>query len=143
MSLDLFVFAILRDGQLGRFPRAIVEGAFAPYVQDVKHDYWHLHLRSGEETSATMLVKDEELIDRFSINRPPGYEGFPEFWDSLYEVLRQTCAICILLGVRADPNCCVANPQVLDELPGNFVENWGRAVCSVTSGTELETALWS
>ncbi len=140
MSLDLTVFVLLRGGRLGRFPRAIVEQAFAPYVRDTRSDRWRLHLRSGEETWATMLVDDEELIDGIWVNRPPDYDAFPEFWAALYDVLRQTLAICILMGVSSEPNCCAASADVLDELPPDFVEEW--TVCLVTSGAELETALW-
>jgi len=140
MSLDMFVCAMPpEDGNCIR--RDVVERAFAPYVQDVKDDYWILSLKGGENTSVNMSVQMGDLINCFSINRPPSYPSFPEFWDALYEVLLQTRTYCVLLGVRADPNICVANAAVVDKMPADLVEERGGARL-VGSGAELEAVLW-
>lgn len=143
MSLDMFVSAFSEDGE-NDFPRSIVEQAFAPFVEDVKDTYWRLNLRSGEQTFIDMDVEAGEMIDGFSINRPPSYEGFPEFWEALYNVLRQTRAFCVLAGVREDPNCCAANPDVINEVPEPLqdVAAARGGVRLVSSAAELEAALF-
>lgn len=140
MSLDMFVSALPNEEEY-RFRREIVERAFAPYVQDVKDEHWILSLVSGKETWVNMLVNQGDLIQGFSINRPPSYKGFPEFWNALYDVLRQTRTFCVLVGVRTYPNCCAANAVVVDKMPADLVEERGGARL-VASGAELEEALW-
>lgn len=89
-----------------------------------------------------MTVDLGESIVYFAINRPPpSYEGFPEFWQAIFEVMRQTPTYCILAGVRTHANHCVANPDILDELPADFAEERGGARF-VTSAAEFEAALY-
>ncbi|MEW6437338.1 MAG: hypothetical protein AB1508_09265 [Pseudomonadota bacterium] len=143
MSLDMFVAAFSEDGE-NEFPRTLVEQAFAPFVEDVKESHWSLNLKSGEQTSVDLDVEDGEMIDGFSINRPPSYGDFPEFWEALYNVLRQTRAFCVLAGVREDPNCCAANPEAVNEPPEPVMEiaeaRGGPRL--VSSAAELEAALF-
>lgn len=143
MSLDMFVDAFSEDGE-NEFSRTLVEQAFAPFVEDVKDTHWCLNLRSGEQTSVNMDVDESELIDGFSINRPPSYESFPEFWDALYQVLRQTRTFCFVAGAKEDPNCCAANPDVMNEVPETVQEiaepRGGPRL--VASAAELEAALF-
>src|ERR1700722_2686805 len=123
MSLDMFVFAI-PDEEKHRFPREIVERAFAAITQDVKDEEYRL-MKDGEEAWARMSLASGELIDAIAINRPPSYNGFPEFWGAIFDVLRQTPTRCIVQGVGADAKFCIANPAVLDELPADFAEEYG------------------
>jgi hypothetical protein len=140
MSLDMFVCAVRNEDE-NSFRRDIVERAFTPHVQDVKDEHWTLSLKNRERTWVNMSVDEGDLILGFSINRPPSYDGFPEFWDALYEVLWQTRTYCVLLGARTHPNCCVANAALVDKMPADLVEERGGARL-VGSGAELEAVLW-
>jgi hypothetical protein len=138
MSADMFVIAI--PG--GEFPRVIVERAFAPYVDDVKDSDWIPHLPTGEATSAWMSVEQGETIDAFSINRPPDYEGFPEFWDAVFDVMRQTSTWCVIAGGGWEQNCCVAHADLISD---DMIEHAGarERVRVASSGAELSTAAWA
>jgi len=88
-----------------------------------------------------MSVGNEELVMDLAINRPPAYDGFPEFWDAIFEVLRRTPTYRILLGVATHANCCIANPDILTELAADFAEARG-GVRFVSSAVELVAALF-
>ena len=125
----------------GEFPRAIVERAFAPYVDDVKDD-WIPRLPTGEAASAWMSLKPGEMIDGFSINRPPGFEGFPGFWDAVFEVMRQTPTWCFIPGGGWEENCCVAQADIISEELIEFAGGRERVRVAL-SGAELATAAWA
>lgn len=137
MSLDMVVMAVPGTA----FPRAIVERAFATYVKDVKDDEWY-PCPPGEEQSAVYMTVDvEEMIDGFSINRPPFYDGFPGFWDAVFEVMQQTRSCCLIAGVSSRPNICVAREDIVNE---DMIEFAGGRdhVRVVSSGAELEAAAY-
>ncbi|HEY3636980.1 MAG TPA: hypothetical protein VGK90_02425 [Rhizomicrobium sp.] len=138
MSLDLFVFAL--PGDDNQFPSKIVEQAFAPFAPDMGDGEFYLYL-DGEPTSVLMSLRLGEVIDGFSVNRPPDKDWFPGFWDALYSVLRQTRSFCVVAGVRGSPMYCVANRDTLDELPA--VMDADERACVVHSGADLAAALVS
>jgi hypothetical protein len=141
MSIDLDVFAIFDEND-NRFSREIVERAFAPFIrdaEDMKEGSFPLYLRSGEQTAAYMYLHGTELLESFSINRPPGYEGFPEFWDAVYDVMRQTRTFCF--SPDGKPDCCVANPDIVDKVPAGVADESGRAHL-VSSGEEIIRVLF-
>jgi hypothetical protein len=135
----MFVFTVPPDSA-ERFPVALVEKAFAPYLPE-NHD-GALFL-DGEQTWTTMTVHgdDGELINGFSFNRPPSYEGFPGFWDALYTVMRQTRTMCLIAGFGDDASWCVANPDIRDHLPEGFTADFGELKFA-SSAAELGATAW-
>jgi hypothetical protein len=138
VSRDLFVFAL--PGDDNQFASKIVEQAFAPFAPDMEDGQFYLYL-DGEPTSALLSLRLGEVIDGFSVNRPPDKDWFPGFWDALYSVLRQTRSFCVVAGVKASPMFCVANPDTLDELAA--VMDADDRACAVHSGADLAVALMS
>jgi hypothetical protein len=133
MSFDIFV-CTMTEGDADFFDRSIAERAFEFIVEDLTGDQWALKAPGGGPCSGTVFIDDERKISGFSVNRPPGYEGFPEFWDAIFEVLRQTRAIVVWPG--DSPSYCVANPDAISSLTPDFVEDFGPTVL-VTSGLEI------
>jgi hypothetical protein len=139
MSFDMFVLTVREDVD-DSFERAIVEKAFAPFLTDASGDYWNLHDADGQLRFVNMHVDDAPRIGSFSINRPPAYESFPQFWDALYEVLRQTCTVLVWPGEGPHPTSCVANRAFAEELPADFIEHMGMPAI-VSSGAEIDAAI--
>jgi hypothetical protein len=138
MSIDMFVFTVSMTEEDG-FPREIVERAFAPYAEEMKDGSYCLHLKSGEEFGGYMSLHGAELISSVSINRPPNYAYFPEFWDALYDVMRQTPTFCFAV-LGSTHTYCVANPDAVDKLPADLPGKLGETRL-VSSGAELEKAV--
>jgi hypothetical protein len=132
MGLSMLVAAFSEDGE-SQFSRTLVEQAFAPFVEDVKDTCWRLYLKSGEQTFIDIHFEAGEMIDGFSVIHPPSYKGFPEFWEALYNVLRQTRAFCVLAGGQEHPNCCAANPDAVNEVPEPLRELAGRVAVPASS----------
>jgi hypothetical protein len=89
VSLDIFL-STLTDDESALFDRTIVERAFKAIAVDQLSGYWNLRTLEGEMTSATISVSDRPRISHFSANRPPRHRYFPQFWNAMFEVLRQT-----------------------------------------------------
>jgi hypothetical protein len=91
--------------------------------------------------TAHVSLRLGQVIDGFSVNRPPDKDWFPGFWDALYSVLRQTRSFCVVAGVPGNPMYCVANPDTLDERAA--VMDADDRACVVHSGADLAAALMS
>jgi hypothetical protein len=124
MSFDIFVIAADRDGS-GRFERRIVEQAFGRFTPHIADDYWCLHHPNGEEIFATVSIDEGDLIESFSVNRPPSFEWFPEFWQALFEVLQATRTFLVWPALGANPTYCVANPELLANMPAELTDGMG------------------
>ncbi len=92
MSLDIFISTLTHD-DIEKFERAVVERAFRAIAVDQSGNYWNLQTPRQEKTSVTISVDEEESISAFSANRPPEYRSFPEFWNAMFEVLRETYTV--------------------------------------------------
>jgi hypothetical protein len=139
MSFDMFVLMIRLDG-VDFFERAIAERAFARYVDDLESGEWHFRKIHGESYGTRILIAEGQLIDGLSINRPPSYEKWPDFWNALYDVLRQTRTFLLWPDAGQRPHYCVGNPVFLDEFPSEYVTEHGKPAVA-SSGAELETAV--
>ncbi|MGA8652219.1 MAG: hypothetical protein WB677_16690 [Xanthobacteraceae bacterium] len=139
MSLDIFVSTLTED-EGAKFDRAIVERAFRAIAVDQQGDSWNLQTPKGEMTSATIHLAYQPRILSFAANRPPSYEYFPEFWDAMFEVMRQTHTVLVWLADGPKPHCCVANPAMIPDLPSDLIEALGQPAFA-TSGAEIGAVL--
>jgi len=118
-----------------KFDRAIIERVFKAVTVDQVGDHWYLRIGAG-----TMSVDDEPKITGISVNRPPSYEYFPEFWDAMFDVLRQTRTMLLWPAGGPRPYCCVANPAMTPDVPSNLIEALGEPAF-VTSGAEIDAVM--
>jgi hypothetical protein len=81
-----------------------------------------------------MYIDPGPQIKGFSVNRPP---AMLEFWDALYEVMRQTPTVLFWPG---EPGCCVTESYV-DLLPADFSEKAGQEPVIVTSGAQISAVI--
>lgn len=135
----MFVVTV-REEQDDSFPRSIIENAFKDYVDDTADDYWNLRDADGDQRFVNMDVDQGERISSFSINRPPDYETFPQFWEALFEVLRQTKTVLFWPGDPPHPIWCIANQNFLGDLPALMIDDMGKPAI-VHSGLEIVEAL--
>jgi hypothetical protein len=139
VSLDIFL-STLTDDEGASFDRAIVERAFKAIAVDQLGGYWNLRTPAGEMTSATISVADQPRISHFAANRPPGYGYFPEFWNAMFEVLRQTRTVVFWPAGGPKPHCCLANPDMISHGPASLIEAIGEPAF-VTSGAEIDVVM--
>jgi hypothetical protein len=133
MSIDIFVYGF-EDGY--KFDRSIAERALAPVVMEMSGNYWQVRYPDGKAYSATISIDEEPQIRGFSINRPP---RFQEFWNAVFEVMRQTRVMMVWPGVGPHPQCCVASA---DLAPGvsDIMGDLGPPTI-VTCGDDIDAAL--
>lgn len=122
MSWDMWV-TCFHKGELGRFPREIVERAFDGFTDRTEADYWRLHGCHG-----TVSLGVEREIDSFAVNRPPGPDH--PFWPALIKVLKQTSCVLYWPG----DGSVVANKSVIHHIPATF----DKAVGTPTVTTDLD-----
>lgn len=130
----MVILQTLKGDEETFFERAIVERLFAPHVRDLSGDMWEIHWPDGSGCSAQLYIDDAPMISSFNVERPP---GFVEFWDTMFQVMKETGTLLVWPG---EPFCCVADAAVLDELPKGFVEETireGGSLPVVSSGREL------
>ena len=89
MSFDIFLMTLVEDesGERLQFDRSIVEKAFGSIAADPENDDWQFTQPDGFRLGAEMYIDPGPEISGFSVGRPP---AMLEFWDALYEVMRQT-----------------------------------------------------
>ena len=134
VSLDIYLLT-LTDDETAKFDRAIVERAFKDITVDQVGDYWHLRTTFG-----TVSVDDEPKIRGISVRSPPSYEHFPEFWNAMFEVLLQTHTVLIWPAGGPKPYCCLANPDMIPQVPQDFIESFGEPEF-VASGAEIDAVM--
>jgi hypothetical protein len=139
VSLDIFISAIT-DDEGNTFDRAIVERAFKSIVVNQSGDYWNLQTPQREMTGAAVFIEDAPRISHFSVNRPPDYDWFPEFWNAMFEVLRQTNTFLFWPAHGQFPHCCLANPNLIPQISAEIIDALGKPAL-VTSGAETEAVL--
>ena len=114
MSWDMWV-TCFHKGELGKFPREIVERAFEGITDRTDVNDWRLH-----DCNGTASVGDEREIGGLSVNRSPGPDH--PFWPALIDVLKQTT--CVLY--RAGKSCVVADKSVIPTSPPSSTRPWAR-----------------
>jgi hypothetical protein len=139
VSLDIFI-STLTDNEIEKFDRAVVERAFRGIAVDQTGNYWNLQTPQRERTSVTVSVDEEATISAFSANRPPAYRSFPEFWNAMFEVLRETHTVLFWPACETVSHCCVANPKMAAHVSGDIVAALGEPAF-VSSGAEIEAAM--
>jgi hypothetical protein len=137
MSFDIYVL-VITEGDRDHFPRAMVERAFASIAIDLSGDHWILQPPNGESVMANVSIDEEALINGFSVNRPTHYDYFPELWDALYDVMRQTRTI--LFWPTNSGCCCIANAAFAAELPADFVADWPKLTFA-SNGLDVHNAI--
>jgi hypothetical protein len=137
VSLDIFISTLTHD-DIEKFERAVVERAFRAIAVDQSGNYWNLQTPRQEKMSVTISVDEEESISAFSANRPPEYRSFPEFWNAMFEVLRETYTVLFWPACESVPHCCVANPKM--HVSRDVVAALGEPAF-VSSGAEIEAAM--
>jgi hypothetical protein len=119
MSFDIFLN--VEDGEeVGRIPRALVEKAFAPFIEEREDDYNHWTLAGS---NAEVWIKAEPEIGGFMVSRPPG-EDHP-FWAALLELMRKTPTVLYWPAAGPKPYCAVANESVTAKMPADMIEALG------------------
>jgi hypothetical protein len=119
MGFDIFLQS--PPGEL--LDRSIIEHAFANMiVGDPKSDFWNLHADDGEMYLANLFIGEGPSIDGFMVARPP---WVPEFWDAIFDILRQTQSFLVWPAGGPGPIYCVANPDWQSYLPADLVESMG------------------
>ncbi|MGO9674939.1 MAG: hypothetical protein ACLPSF_12360 [Methylocella sp.] len=135
MSIDIFVYGF-EEGY--KFDRLIAERALAPVVVlEMSGDYWEVRYPDGKAYSATISIDKEPQIRGFSINRPP---RFPEFWNAVFDVMRQTRVIMVWPGVGPHPRCCVARADLAPDVTFEIIGELGPPAI-VTCGDDIHAAL--
>ena len=143
MSFDMFVLMIRNDGK-DCFERAIAERAFASVVEDVQESDWTCH--DDDDVGTHILIggldtdDEAEMIDGFSINRPPTYDHRPEFWNALFEVLRQTRTFLMWPDDGPGPTYCIANVDLEKEFPAEYIADFGRPAV-ISCGADIVAIL--
>ncbi len=138
MSVSLYVFPACGD-ESTPFDRTIVQQAFGSLIADPSDDHWEIVTLDGEFTGVGILIGLEPKITGFSVDHPPGFKEFPEFWDALIEVLQRTPA-GMLWPCDARSNYCVANAAAAAVIPADFVESFGPPYV-VSSVADIEAAM--
>jgi hypothetical protein len=140
MSFSIYISTMNNDDE-NMFDRAIVERAFGDIAVDQTGGYWNLRSPDGRLASTTIFIKDKPKISGFSANRPPSYPGFPKFWNAMFEILCHTPTILYWPAAKGPhPSCCVADPALLPDLPGEWTNALGKPAI-VSSGAEIEAAI--
>jgi hypothetical protein len=135
MGFEIFLTSVSTD-EKDRFDRALVEHAFKNLADDVSGGHWNLVGADGERYSAEVDIREEPRLSGFGVSRPP---FVPEFWDAMFEIMRQTRTF--LFWPDSDPpQCCIANPDIIHDLPEGMVEALGEPVFA-SSGAEIEAAV--
>jgi len=118
------------------FERAVPERAFAVFGVETASPDWHLRAPDGDFYSAWMSVDTDPFLGCLSVNRPP---SAPEFWNAMFEVLRQT-RIYLFWPAPGRPSYCVANPDWRSYIKPDFVEDNGEPAM-ISSGAEISAAI--
>jgi hypothetical protein len=113
--------------------------AFASVVEDVKESDWTCsdddevgtHIMIGERDTDDEV----EMIDGFSINRPPTYEHRPEFWIAQFEVLQQTRTFLAWPDDGRGPTYCIGDADVEKEIPAQYITDFARPAV-ISSGAD-------
>lgn len=118
MSFDIFLVC-LNKGNVSTFPRAIVEKAFAPFIEDRSDGSWKL-----VDSLADVWIDDDAEIGGFGVSRPPGDDNHP-FWHALLDVMRQTQTVLHWPSVGPKPYCVVADESVIAHMPPDMLKILG------------------
>lgn len=115
MSFDIVV-QCFRNGELAKYPRAVVERAFAPFIKARRAHSWELEI--GGKGGPRIYIRNEPEIHGFMVDRP----GHDAFWKALMRVLRETGSVLYWPGGGA----VVTSKTILAHLPPDLVEGVGR-----------------
>lgn len=123
MSFDIFI-ACFHGGDEGAFPRHVMEEAFGPYIDS--REPRCLVLRFADGGHSDVYVEDKEHISFFGVNRPA---ASPEFWQAVFEILRQTPTLLLWPGGE---HPVVGSPATLQHLPADVAETFGVPIIAVS-----------
>lgn len=121
MSFDIFLVC-LDHGEVSTFPRAVVEEAFAPFIESRGPRSWKLR-----DSLADVWIKGTAEITGFGVSRPPGDLDEPHpFWRALLDVMQRTQTVLHWPSVGPKPHAVVANESVIVHMPPDMIEILGR-----------------
>ncbi len=118
MSFDIWVVC-LDNGNVAKFPRALVEKACAPFIESRGNGRWKL-----SDCLADVWIDDELEIGGFSVSRPPGDKKHP-FWQALLGIMRNTQTVLHWPTGGPKPHAVVANQAVIAHMPPDMVRILG------------------
>jgi hypothetical protein len=132
VSLEIFV-VFFSDQEPATVPRTIIETAFGPFVVRVEPGL--MQLSFPDDGEADVFVDDAAEVGGMMISGPPPN---PEFWESLFDILRQTRSALFW----PPGQLVVANPGAIEHLPPDMVESMGEPIV-VSAPSEILQAIES
>lgn len=133
MSFDIFLKTADDDVALDR---AIAERAFDGIVEMMDYSEWMLLDPDGNPCDIAIDV----LVDCIAVNRPPSFEAVPQFWNAMFEILRQTRSFLIWSSAGPYPSYCIAHPELIVSPPPALLADFGKPAI-VGSGAEIDAAI--
>jgi hypothetical protein len=107
MSFDIW-FSCFQHGNVAKFPLAVAEGALGHLIVRREPECWFLK-------SGAVYIDDEEVIDGFAVNRPPGDDAF---WEGVLSILRQTPTVLYW----PEGGAVVADDSAIAHMPADMIE---------------------
>jgi hypothetical protein len=121
MSFDIFLVC-LDHGEVATFPRALIERAFAPFIETREPNSWKLC-----DSLADVWIKGADDIAGFGVSRPPGDLEEPHpFWRALLDVMQRAQTVLHWPSVGPKPHAVVANESVIAHMPPDMIRILGR-----------------
>jgi len=118
MSFDIFL-GCMKNGESATFPRALVETAFAPFIESRSDRSWKL-----TDSLADVWIQAGPEIYGFTVSRPPGDEH--PFWQALFDLMRQTQSV--LYWPSDGPASVVTDEAVIAHMPAEMIEIVGPVI---------------
>ena len=131
MSFDVFL-QCCRDGEPAKFPRAIFEEIFGPYIASRSAHF--VRVEYPDRACADIYLGDEESIDGMMFN----HFGGDAFFDGLYSITDRVEGV--VLWPDAAPNCAVTDVATLIHLPEDLIRTCGPAIV-VGDGKAMKDAV--
>jgi hypothetical protein len=117
VSFDIF-FQCFKNGDSGEFPVGLFERAFHAFAE--QWDVDHVFLRFPDGGIGEIYARTGgETLQGFMISHAPAN---PEFWEALFELLRDTPS-CIFWAGGGPGGPLLVNPDARNHLPISLVED--------------------
>jgi hypothetical protein len=123
MSFDTYLTCV-DHGKVCRFPRSIVEEAFAPFIESKSEGSWKL-----VDSLADVWIGAGPEVTGFGVSRPPGDKQHP-FWRALLEIMQKTQTVFFWI----DGGAVVAHLDVIPHMPPDMLESLGTPALATEPG---------
>lgn len=115
MSFDIWLVC-LNKGDVAKFPRAMLEEAFAPFVETKEPKRLTL-----ADSLAEVWLDDAPDIEGFTVTRPPADTHHP-FWSALLDIMRRTQTVLHWPTGGPKPHAVVADKSVIAHMPPDMIK---------------------